>query len=304
MTKEEFITRANLLNNNKYSYDKVIYKNNYTKVIITCPIHGDFEQTPKNHLNGNQCPKCALINRSLKNCFVEKANKVHGNKYDYSKAEYKTNKDKICIICPKHGEFWQNVQSHLRGYGCPICSKEHYVSPVKLTQEEFIERSIKTHNGKYDYSKTNYIIGTEKVTIICPKHGEFQQQAIMHMRGAGCPKCRSSKGELQLLKLLKENFPNLEVKHQFKDEWLEKQHLDIYIPKYNIGIEYNGLQHYKAISTWGGENVLVEIQKRDNIKQQKCLEHNCKLFIVRYNKLEEDWQSILNYLHNIIGDND
>lgn len=105
MTKEEFITRANLLNNNKYSYDKVIYKNNYTKVIITCPIHGDFEQIPRNHLNGNQCPKCARIKRSLKDHFVEKAIQIHGNKYNYSKVEYKTNKDKVCIICPKHGEF-------------------------------------------------------------------------------------------------------------------------------------------------------------------------------------------------------
>lgn len=56
--------------------------------------------------------------------FIEKARKVHVDKYDYSKVEYVNNLTKVCIICPKHGEFWQTPNNHLSGKGCPICKKD------------------------------------------------------------------------------------------------------------------------------------------------------------------------------------
>ena len=51
--------------------------------------------------------------------FIKKSREVHGDKYDYSKVEYVKNHTKVCIICPKHGEFWQVPNSHLNGNGCP-----------------------------------------------------------------------------------------------------------------------------------------------------------------------------------------
>lgn len=53
--------------------------------------------------------------------FIAEAKAIHGDKYDYSKVQYKTNKDKVCIICPEHSEFWQRPNDHLRSSGCKKC---------------------------------------------------------------------------------------------------------------------------------------------------------------------------------------
>lgn len=116
--------------------------------------------------------------------FIEQAKKVHGNKYDYSQSIYTKCNDNIYIICPEHGGFWQQAGHHLSGRGCPECG-----GVKRLNTKTFIERSKKIHGNKYDYSKVHYINKTSKVTIICPKHGEFQQKAEDHYRGRGCQKC-------------------------------------------------------------------------------------------------------------------
>ena len=116
--------------------------------------------------------------------FIEKARKVHGDKYDYSKVNYVDAKTKVTIICPEHGEFEQTPNSHLSGQNCPECT-----GTFRKTKNEFIEESIKVHGDKYDYSKVNYVNARTKVTIICPKHGEFEQTPSSHIQGHGCPKC-------------------------------------------------------------------------------------------------------------------
>ena len=134
-TKESFIDRANKIHNGKYMYDNAIYINNKTKILVTCPIHGDFEIRPDNHLHGHGCPKCGKISMSNKEkfndiVFIKLAKKIHGNKYDYSKVEYKNYENKVCIICPKHGEFWQTPDNHLHGHGCPICNESKLESKI------------------------------------------------------------------------------------------------------------------------------------------------------------------------------
>ena len=121
--------------------------------------------------------------------FIEKAQKRHGNKYDYSKVEYHGSKEKVCIICPKHGEFWQYPQDHIRGNNCPICANENRGSKRRLSKEDFIKKSQEVHGSKYDYSKVNYKNVNTKITIICPIHGEFEQIGMNHILGQGCPKC-------------------------------------------------------------------------------------------------------------------
>ena len=87
-----------------------------------------------------------------------------------------------------------------------------------MSQSEFIEKATKVHKNKYNYSKVNYELSTIPITIICPKHGEFLQQPVVHLRGHGCPKCRSSKGELKLIDLLSTLFPTLEIIHHYKSD--------------------------------------------------------------------------------------
>lgn len=117
LTKEQFIEKAIEIHGNKYDYSKVNYIDAKTKVCIVCPEHGDFLQLPYNHLNGNGCPSCARHKWDT-DSFIKKAMEVHGDKYDYSKTEFKSTREKVCIICPEHGEFWQYPLSHLNGNGC------------------------------------------------------------------------------------------------------------------------------------------------------------------------------------------
>ena len=103
LTNEEFIDKANQKHNGKYNYSKTIYKNKRTNVIITCPIHGDFEQNPEVHLRGSGCPKCGKSissNKRLKpkETIIEEFKKTHGDKYDYSLVDYKGTDTKVKII--------------------------------------------------------------------------------------------------------------------------------------------------------------------------------------------------------------
>ena len=126
--------------------------------------------------------------RKTKDEFIKDAIEIHNDKYDYSKVEYVNNRTKVCIICPKHGEFWMKPNSHLSGQGCPKCS-----GVAKLTTEEFVERAKQIHGDKYDYSKVNYVNARTKVCIICPEHGEFWviPNDMLH-KNVGCRKCNGN----------------------------------------------------------------------------------------------------------------
>ena len=123
MNLESFIEKASVIHKGKYDYSKVNYVNNHTKVCIICPIHGEFWQTPSGHLRGQGCPKCANEYSPTTEEWIERAKRIHGDKYDYSKSVYVNTITKICVICPKHGEFWVFPNNHLKGNGCPNCNK-------------------------------------------------------------------------------------------------------------------------------------------------------------------------------------
>lgn len=121
--------------------------------------------------------------------FIEKANKRHNFKYNYDKVVYINSQTKVCIICPEHGEFWQEPVAHVRGNKCPKCANFNRGSKKRWDTKKFIEESIKNHGNKYNYSQVNYKNAMEKVCIICPDHGEFWQTPTLHLSGQGCPKC-------------------------------------------------------------------------------------------------------------------
>ena len=195
LTKEDFIKRAKEIHNNYYDYSKVEYINSKTKVCIICPIHGEFWQVPTSHLNKNGCylcgqNKCRKI-RKTKDWFITEAKKVHGDKYDYSKVEYNGSRKKVCIICPIHGEFWQEAYIHLKGSGCLKCFNNYKRGKSrKHNTDWFISEAKKVHGDKYDYSKVEYTHLFTKVCIICPIHGEFWQTPANHIYSKnGCDKC-------------------------------------------------------------------------------------------------------------------
>ncbi len=130
LTLLEFINRSLLVHGDNYDYSKANYINSQTKIIILCPEHGAFEQLANDHLSGHGCNKCRAFNinkiRSQK-CledFESKSNIIHSNKYDYSKVSYIGARQKVEIICPIHGSFWQKPNTHLSGCGCPKCKTD------------------------------------------------------------------------------------------------------------------------------------------------------------------------------------
>ena len=298
-TTEEFIKQVIEIHGYKYDYSKVNYVNNQTKVCIICPEHGEFLIRPDHLLNGSGCKRCFKIKQSINKLltieeFIERARKVHGDKYDYSKVEYKGFREKIKIICPEHGEFWQTANDHLKGCGCKMCGKEKMLR--LLTTEEFIERAKKTHGDKYDYSKVEYINAKKPIKIICSKHGEFEQTPSNHLLKCGCQKCASSKMVNDLIIFFKENSIKYVLEKKF--EWLKHENnslrIDIFLPEYNVGIECQGLQHFKSIEYFGGEERFSKQNERDEIKKKLCEKNKIRLIYYSNLNIEFPYKIINN----------
>lgn len=184
-TKETLIIKAQEVHGSKYDYSEAEYVNSETKIIIICPEHGSFSQIPNDHFRGHGCLKCADEKKRRVSIdeFIQRANEIHFNKYDYSKVEFKSTKDKILIICPVHSEFYQICSMHLSGHGCSKCAGKY------MDTELFKEKAGKVHNYKYDYTYVEYQDYKTKVNIICPIHGIFLQSPGAHSGGKGCNKC-------------------------------------------------------------------------------------------------------------------
>ena len=191
--------------------------------------------------------------------FLEKAHKVHGDEYDYSKVEYKNSNTKVIIICRKHGEFLQAPHKHNDGQGCPLCRiekmKERFIERNKkpeLSIEKrkmvFLEKAHKVHGDKYDYSKVEYKHSTKKVEIVCKKHGSFWQKPDDHTRRkCGCPICKESRGEIIVASLL----DAIGISY-IREKWFDDCRgetgrvlpFDFFLPDYNTIIEFDGEQHF------------------------------------------------------------
>ena len=222
LTTKQFIERAISIHGTKYSYNRTNYIGRGNKVIITCPIHGDFLQRPMGHVSQKQgCPICGKLNsnknRSLtKSDFITRAIKLHGHKYDYTKTNYINTKTKIIITCPIHQDFLQFPFNHLQREGCPKCAHQNHLSHIPKSTHEFIMEARKKHKFKYDYSLVEYKQAHSKITIICPLHGKFYQTPRHHLDGNACPKCvkRISFRETQFLNYA--HIPNTKENRQVK----------------------------------------------------------------------------------------
>lgn len=150
-----------------------------------------------------------LMNKQL--LFIQMANQVHNNKYDYSLVGYKNTHTKVKIICPDHGVFEQSPVAHKRGQGCPKCKHDN----IRTTIQDFVSTANRVHNNKYDYSLVEYKNTMTKVDIICPIHGIFKQKPNDHLKGHGCKKCApvsySLKSLIWLDNIMKQE--NIHIQH-------------------------------------------------------------------------------------------
>lgn len=191
-----FIKKARAEHGEKYSYEKVSYVDAKTKVIIICPIHGEFEQTPDGHVQGRGCKTCGIEKRADSKRlgqeeFIKRASAVHEGKYDYSNVVYVRNNKKVIIICPidDHGPFKQTPANHLNGQGCNDCGIEKRTTSLTKTTEEFISDAKRIHGDLYTYDNVDYKGAHENVNITCREHLDFPQSPTNHLMGKGCPSC-------------------------------------------------------------------------------------------------------------------
>lgn len=168
-----------------YDYGEFVFTNISTKGTIICRNHGEFQQTPKNHFKGHGCPKCAGNILKTTEIFINEAQVIFGDLYDYSQTVYINNIEKVKIVCKIHGIFEQPPVEHLSEKGCRKCADDL----MRKSLDKFIIEANNIHNDKYDYSEFIYINSATKGTIICFNHGKFFQSPNSHLREDGCPKC-------------------------------------------------------------------------------------------------------------------
>ncbi|EGM6703820.1 GIY-YIG nuclease family protein [Salmonella enterica subsp. enterica serovar Nigeria] len=190
-TFESFIADALAVHGDKYDYSKAVYVNIKTRMVITCPLHGDFEKAPAHHLAGQGCPACAGKQRYTQESFIAAIRAVHGDRYQYGLTRFSGAQGKVKVYCPEHGIFELKATHHLSGVGCGACAVEASRAARTFTLEQFIEVAQKVHGQRYSYEGTRYTRSIEKVTIHCPEHGAFEQVAASHLSGVGCPGCAS-----------------------------------------------------------------------------------------------------------------
>lgn len=186
-----FLQRAATKFGDRFDYSRVVFGKTEPdrKITVVCRKHGPFRVTTNNHLRTSfgGCRECELEERTVK--FLRDARIVHGDKYDYSRVNFKNNNQKVEIICPVHGPFFQTPDSHRNGKGCRQCAIEYNAENRKLTRDEFIRRASENLGPYVDFSDTVYNGLRNDVTVRCTKHGPFTKQANLILHGAGCPKC-------------------------------------------------------------------------------------------------------------------
>ncbi len=279
LTTEEFVERAKAVHGKRYDYAKTVYSGVSGKCVIICKQHGAFLQTAKKHLYGQGCSKCGHLQGGAKRRmstahYIKRAKVVHGSFFGYEKTKYTDPFTKVTITCPKHGDFAQLMHNHIDGQGCPSCKHEKFGKSRKKPFIEFVQEANKLHGNKFEYSKKNY--DSAYVTVICKKHGAFKQLKNNHLKGKGCLACkhenRRSKIEVAVAKWLS-RFAKVQTSTR-----IEGKEIDIYLPKYKLGIEINGLY-------WHSEKLAGKTKHKN--KRDLAESHGIKLLTLWEHELKQ-----------------
>lgn len=295
-----FLLRAKRSHGDKYDYTKIEYLGKDKRVIIICPHHGEFSQLAGHHMRGVGCPKCGGRKKLTQEEFIDKAVSVHGDKYDYSLVEYVRARSKVRIICKLHGEFLQSPAEHKDGGVCPECRKVKLSVALTSNTDEFVEKAKVVHGDRYDYSSVQYVRAQSAVKITCRKHGVFEQTPQSHLFGHGCQKCAARKGE-QLISSILDGLGILYYTQVAFVECADKLPLwfDFYLPSKRMLIEFDGDQHFRAKSHWGGESAFQDTRRRDSIKNEFAKSAHYNLIRLTCNDLDDGTleESLLNLLY-------
>jgi hypothetical protein len=208
--------------------DKIIlgtknqYKGYEKPFPMSCKKHGDLNILPQRLLLNEhgcyECSKDASAEKRLKSDkdkFKIESFNLHGGIYSYELVhDFKSQREKVKIICPVHGEFNQTVSSHLQGRGCVKCSaKQRGEEKIKKFGETYFNNMKELHQNKYEYPKQEYLGSMSEISFICPNHGLRKQKAMYHAQGGGCQICGggwSKKSLLEWIRAMREQLIHLD----------------------------------------------------------------------------------------------
>ena len=269
-----------------FDLSKVIYSTTNDIIIIGCPDHGEVKVAAGQFKRSKYgCPYCGGTKNLTQEMFLNLIPESHKKEYDLSTIIYKTRQDYITVGCKVHGNFSIKADNFIIGQGCPQCRYIKSAKAIRGNIEDILESFKITHNNKYTYEEIEPFKSRikTKIKIICPNHGPFTQPIDRHYKGHGCPICKSSKGELAVIKILEEYNIDYINEYSFKD--LKKEgsskplRFDFYLPKYNVCIEFDGRHHFEEIET---REKLEDVLHRDNLKNDYCKINNIKLLRLNY----------------------
>lgn len=281
MTNEEFLLKAakkHDLSEYDWSDFDVQDRDEKGRVVFNCKKHGKYYDWPNNFLKGHGCHICHGKGKSDDEVKAV-LSKLHPD-LDFSEANYseKDSKRRLKVICPKHGAQMINYNNLLNGQGCYHCGREKAALKNTRTTETLIQEAEIIHGkGKYSYELVDMASRDEqgKIIVTCPKHGNFKITPDNLLHGHGCPICKHSTMEDDILRFLSEN--GIESMPQYRSDWLGKLSLDFFLPNENIAIECQGLQHFKPIQFFGGEANFKKMQERDALKKSLCEQNEVNL---------------------------
>ena len=198
-TTENIIDELKKIYGDFFDYSKIDFKGSREKFCLICPNHGEFYVRYDKIIKGQGCPLCNKDKRQREKIkkYIERAKKIHNDRYQYDYVNWDNINNKVKIICPEHGEFLMALNNHINmKQGCPKCHFEKQKGNFKISTEEFIKKAKSVHGDKYNYSETIYNGLRNKVKIICPEHGAFEQVAYDHLRGFKCKECKHTEDRL------------------------------------------------------------------------------------------------------------
>lgn len=320
-TNEEFIEELRAVYGDSMDYSLVRYVNSKTYVVCVCKKHHEPAiRKPLELLKGWGCPLCMkeagktwenVIGSNYdkdrrvlpltKEQFINQAQKVHGDKYDYSQVRYFNNDTAVIIQCKKCGrEFPVIPSSHVRGAGtCNYCYGKKEDHSENIRTQVFISRANKVHGNRYVYlDKVMY--PDEKVHIMCNIHGEFTMLPKDHLAGFGCPQCFPkqevpsgiSYGEKKVMEYLDsvgiDYVYNKSIPNNYHLSNRELLRPDFQLLDEHAIIEFNGEQHYRFVD---GFHITKERfhqqQLRDEEMRMWCKDNGIKLLEIRYDEIDE-----------------
>lgn len=297
MTQDEFILKAKSTHGDLYDYTNTVFEGSARKVTITCKVHGDFEQNAGQHILGKGCSLCGN-NQYTQEQIISILEEKHPT-LDFSKVLYKNTKEKVPVSCKICEHNFTPSIGNLKDLnsGCPKCANN-----ITKTTEEFIKESKESFLDRFDYTKTNYTKAHDTVIIHCNKHDiDFEIPAFHHLNGRGCHLCNTENNSFYAVKNIEEQLNSLGIEFIKEKRFSDCRNVlplpfDFYIESMNLCIEYDGIQHFKALSHWGGEETLEMRKINDEIKNQYCKDNNINLLRLRYN--EPYIKTLLKYLEN------